>query len=137
MPRFVVDASIASAWCFPDERTDYTDAVFSALASSFADAVAPSLWAYEIGNSVLMGVRRKRITQPDAEQFLFSLQDLNVGLFGPPSSGELVTLARTHDLTVYDAAYFSLARQTGLPLATLDRQLIRAAEAAEHPIFIP
>jgi predicted nucleic acid-binding protein len=80
MAAVVIDASIASAWCFPDEQTDYTRAVFQAVSSSAVDSVAPRLWAYEIRNSVLIGIRRGRITKPDSEQFLVSLNELNVRL---------------------------------------------------------
>jgi predicted nucleic acid-binding protein len=62
MTAVVIDASIVSAWCFPDERTDYTTAVFQAVSSSAVDTVAPRLWAYEIRNSILMGFRRGRIS---------------------------------------------------------------------------
>ncbi|MGO9269985.1 MAG: type II toxin-antitoxin system VapC family toxin [Terriglobia bacterium] len=34
-----------------------------------------------------------------------------------------------HRLTVYDAAYLELAQRTGLPLATLDGDLQKAARA--------
>ncbi len=36
-------------------------------------------------------------------------------------------MARTHNLTVYDASYLELASRLGLPLCTLDTQLIQAA----------
>ena len=36
---------------------------------------------------------------------------------------ELVALARTYQLTVYDAVYLELARRGGLPLATRDKSL--------------
>jgi hypothetical protein len=39
--------------------------------------------AYEIRNSVLMGIRRGRIGKPDGEQFLLSLNELNVRLSEP------------------------------------------------------
>ena len=70
MAAVVIDASLASAWCFPDEQTAYTRAVFQAVSSSAVDTVAPLLWAYEIRNSVLMGLRRGRISKPDSAQFL-------------------------------------------------------------------
>jgi len=38
-------------------------------------------------------------------------------------------LAQTHKLTAYDAAYLELARRFQLPLATLDQELITAAQA--------
>jgi predicted nucleic acid-binding protein len=46
-----------------------------------------------------------------------------------PEEGAVVTLCRTHALTVYDAAYLELAQRQGIPLATLDSDLIRAVRA--------
>jgi len=137
MAAVVIDASIASAWCFPDEQTDYTRAVFQAVSSSAVDTIAPRLWAYEIRNSVLMGIRRGRITKPDSEQFLLSLNELNVRLSEPASYDDVFSLAQKHGLTVYDAAYLDIAMQEGLPLASLDRQLIRAAETVGVSLFQP
>jgi predicted nucleic acid-binding protein len=44
--------------------------------------------------------------------------------------GRAVDLARAHGLTVYDAMYLEAAIRRGLPLATLDSDLKRAARAA-------
>lgn len=137
MAAVVIDASLASAWCFPDEQTDYTRAVFQAVSSSAVDSVAPRLWAYEIRNSILMGIRRGRISKPDSEQFLISLNDLNVRISEPASYDDVFSLAQKHGLTVYDAAYLDIAMQEGLPLASLDRQLIRAAETVGVSLFQP
>ena len=41
----------------------------------------------------------------------------------------LMTLARKHRLTAYDAAYLELALREGIALATLDAELERAARA--------
>ncbi len=81
----VLDASIVSAWCFPDEHTEYSRAVLRAVSSSLLNAVAPTLFAYEIRNSVLMALRRGRISDMDAEQFLSSLNEMDVRLIEPPS----------------------------------------------------
>jgi predicted nucleic acid-binding protein len=43
--------------------------------------------------------------------------------------GARISLAQRHHLTVYDAAYLELAQRTGLPLATLDGDLRKAALA--------
>ena len=123
MPTVVIDASVASAWCFPDEETDYTRAVLHAISSSVVDTIAPQLWAYEVRNSILMGIRRGRITKPDSQEFLVSLNELNVRLSEPASYDEVFSLAQEHGLTVYDAAYLNIAIQEHLPLASLDRRL--------------
>jgi predicted nucleic acid-binding protein len=44
--------------------------------------------------------------------------------------------AHDHDLTAYDTAYLLLAKDRGLPLATLDRPLARAAELAEVELIL-
>jgi predicted nucleic acid-binding protein len=90
--------------------------------------VAPRLWAYEIRNSVLMGLRRGRISKPDSEQFFLSLNELNVRLSEPASYNDVFKLAERSGLTVHDAAYLDLAMSEGLPIASLDGQLIRAAQ---------
>ena len=133
----VIDASVASAWCFPDERTDYTQAVFQAVSSSAVEAVAPRLWAYEIRHSILMGLRRGRLGKLDSEQVLVSLNELNMRLSEPASYDEMFPLAQEHRLTVYDAAYLYVAMQERLPLASLDRQLVRAAQKAGIQLFQP
>ena len=67
-----MNSSLAAAWCFPDERTDYTNAVLRVVSTPI-EATAPRLWAYEVRNSVLMGLRRKRITLVHAQVFFESL----------------------------------------------------------------
>jgi predicted nucleic acid-binding protein len=137
MAAVVIDASIASAWCFPDERTDYTKTVFQAVSSSAVESVAPRLWAYEIRNSILMGLRRGRFSKADSEQFLVSLNELNVRLSEPASYDGVFSVAQEYGLTVYDAAYLDVAMQDRLPLASLDGQLVRAAQKAGIQLFQP
>ena len=43
---------------------------------------------------------------------------------------QILPLARTYHLSAYDAAYLELAIREGLPLATLDDNLRRAAAGA-------
>jgi predicted nucleic acid-binding protein len=136
MPAFVLDSSLAAAWCFPDERTDYTNLVLGSLAAPI-EALAPRLWAYEIRNSLLMGMRRKRITKIEAEEFLDSLQRLPIRFTDPVSYDGVFQLADRHGLTVYDAAYLDVALREGLPLASLDGALVRAAAQSGVRMFQP
>jgi len=126
MARFVIDASIAATWCFKDESTAYSDAVLEAVTGP-SEALAPRLWAYEIRNVLLVGLRRKRVAHPDADVFLDSLRDLRIRLTDPGSYDNVFALANRFGLTVYDAAYLDLALQENLPLASLDKELITAA----------
>src|SRR5271166_3379522 len=134
MADLIIDASVASAWCFPDERKDYANAVLRAVSSSVV-AVAPRLWAYEVRNSVLMGLRRGRISKADADSFLDSLADLNIRLADPVSYDAVFKLAELSGLTVYDAAYLDLAIRQSAQLASLDLAIQKAAVKAGVSLF--
>lgn len=127
----VVDASVALAWCFPDETSDYADAVLVALHDK--DILVPAIWSVEITNALLVGERRKRIRQPEVRQFVELLRGLRIvedrQTFAETAS-HILPLAREHDLSAYDAAYLDVSVRHAVPLATLDADLQKAARAA-------
>jgi predicted nucleic acid-binding protein len=130
-PRtFVLDGSISLAWFFEDEADAYAEAVEDSLAE--ASAIVPSLWSLEVANGALVGERRKRTTEAKVTQFLSLLKSLPITTDDETAARawqETLQLARTHKLSVYDAAYLELAIRRGLPLATLDEDLEAAAAA--------
>jgi predicted nucleic acid-binding protein len=128
--RFVLDASIVLAWCFPDENA----AVAQNVARKFKQgdtAVVPSFWPHEVLNALLVGEKRKRICKGLVRRFFDDLAALPVAL-EQFSAGvvfhRVQHLSREHGLTAYDAAYLDLALDSGLPLATLDEDLVRACK---------
>jgi predicted nucleic acid-binding protein len=132
----VLDASLALQWFLVDEADrKYSLRVLSSLSEK--QAVVPLLWFYEVGNGLLMAYRRKRIAQDQIDGFLTRLKNLPIQAApqAPMDVLDLPALAQTHSLTNYDAAYLSLALRLGLPLATTDAALRRAATAAAVPIF--
>ena len=84
-----------------------------------------------------MGVRRKRITMADAQEFLTLLKALPIRLRDPQSYDEIFTLAGLQSLTVYDAPYLDLALREGLPLASLDKAMRNAALQSGVALFAP
>ncbi len=125
---FVLDASVAVSWAFPDEADSIASAALTRLRTDAAHV--PGLWWFEIRNTLLMGERRDRITQADTAAFLHDVARLSIIGDRAPQSDRTLTLARQHRLTVYDAAYLELAERMALPLATQDRALRRAAAQA-------
>src|ERR1044072_6204054 len=122
MAKLVIDASLAAAWCFPDEQTDFTNGVLR-LVGETIDPIAPTLWAYEICNTILMGVKRNRIIKEGAQKLLVFLNDLDVELLQPSSHEVVFGLAQMHGLTFYDAAYLDLALREGTAIVSLDDDL--------------
>jgi predicted nucleic acid-binding protein len=130
--RFVLDASVVLAWCFPDEN----DALAQHVAGLFKEgntATAPSFWPHEVLNPLLAGEKRKRISKELVRSFLDDLAALPIVLEQFPAGvifDRIQHLSREHGLTAYDAAYLDLALNSGLPLATLDDDLVRACKKA-------
>lgn len=78
-------------------------------------------------NILVVNERRRRIAESDTAAFLMNLSRLRIRVDRAPEEGAVLRLARTHRLSVYDAAYLELAQREGLPLATLDAALQKAA----------
>jgi predicted nucleic acid-binding protein len=72
----VVDASVALAWCFPDEGSDYADKVLVALEG--ISMLVPAIWSLEVANGILVGERSKRLHQPEIHRFSTLLKSLSV-----------------------------------------------------------
>ncbi len=133
---FVLDCSVAVAWFFEDEADAYAEGVEDALAS--ATAIVPSLWPLEVGNALLVGERRKRASEAKVTQFLALLRALPIAVdeeTGARAWSAVLTMARQHNLSTYDAAYLELAVRRALPLATMDERLKRAADAVGARLY--
>lgn len=134
---FVVDNSIVMTWCFKDEVHHYADRVLDSLDRS--TAVVPVIWPLEVANVLLAAEKRKRLTAADSSRFLALLSELPI-LVEPETpdrmTREILALGRSLDLSSYNASYLDLAMRKGLPLATLDKDLIRASKAVQVPVFL-
>ena len=127
---FVLDNSVALAWCFEDEQTPVVMAVLDRLTE--AGAVAPQLWPVEAINGLLTAERRNRITGPERQRLAGFLRALPISIDGETTNQvwtATAQLAGQHRLSSYDATYLELAQRLGLPLATRDQALIAAAGA--------
>lgn len=135
MSGFVLDCSVAAAWCFEDEAHSSTDRLLDSLRSG--EALVPALWPLEISNVLLMAERRRRLTRAQALRCMELLRSLPVVVDESTPSramGEILSLARDQGLSVYDAAYLELAIREGLPLATRDQALLDAAKRCGIPL---
>jgi predicted nucleic acid-binding protein len=130
---FVLDASVAACWAFDDE--DHPAAVLALERIRADEARVPALWWFEVRNTLIVNERRGRLTEADTAAFLRGLSRLGILVDRAPEEADVLALSRRRRLTVYDASYLELARREGVPLATLDSDLIRAARAENLPLL--
>jgi predicted nucleic acid-binding protein len=136
MTDFVLDCSITMPWCFEDEISPHSEAALDALAS--VAALVPSIWPVEVANVLAVTERRGRVSESRIAYFLKRLEGLPIRIDTQTARralSEVLTLARTHGLTAYDAAYLELAMRQGVPLCTLDTDLQRACAVVGVELF--
>ena len=123
---FVIDASVVIAWVFKEERA-IAELTFARIQAE--EALAPTLWWYELRNVLVLGERQGRLTERETARFLRDISRFAITIDSSPDEIQVLALARRHRLTVYDAAYLELALREALPMATLDEALAGAARA--------
>jgi len=132
MEPIVLDTSITMAWCFEDEAVPYTEELLNWCAAGTTVYVA-SIWPLEVTNVLLNAQKKGRVNEKQVEEFLDVLLHLPIQVepvFSERAFQDIRKLAQAHRLTSYDAAYLELAIRRQLPLASLDGDLRKAANAA-------
>jgi predicted nucleic acid-binding protein len=132
----VLDASVTLSWLLGDGKPSdraYADGVLEALRSPDLRALVPITWGLEIANVIARAESRELVTEAQSEVFLDMLSCLSVQE-DPATYAHALTdtlyLARRYGLSSYDASYLELSLRAGLPLATLDVDLAKAARRA-------
>ena len=124
---FVLDASIVACWALDDEDDRVADLTFERIRTD--EGRVPALWWFEVRNILVVNERRNRLTETATAAFLRELAQMRVLVDRSPDETDVLTLARRHRLSVYDASYLELARRGDIALATLDKELAAAASS--------
>lgn len=133
---FVLDASLTLCWLFLDANPvgrAYALKVLDAMKQAGTNALVPVTWALEVANVLAKAEAKSLLTPAQSEAFLELLQGLDIDADAATFSRALsdtLQLARRYRLSVYDASYLELALRSGVPLATLDEDLKKAAAKA-------
>jgi predicted nucleic acid-binding protein len=135
---FIADSSVGVAWAAHSQASEATDDLLDSVAAG-TPLVVPALWPFEVANSLLVLLRRKKILAEERERALSALARLPlvVDEDGPRLAlGSISALAAEHGLTVYDAAYLELAVRRKLPLASRDEALCKAARGCRVKLLL-
>jgi predicted nucleic acid-binding protein len=128
-PAFVADASAAISWVIPSQSSAAAEELLDRVMSGSA-IVVPSLWPYEVANTLVVLLRRKKMLRQDylAARTFFSGLRASIDVEGVNfTASRTADLALEHRLSVYDASYLELAIRKQLALASRDADLNRAA----------
>ncbi len=129
---FVLDSSVALSWVLPDEFNPALDRLCDRLSDDVA--LVPPIWPLEIGNALLVAVKRGRLTTRDLHRLTTALRALPVEIETASTArslDETLSLAQRYNLTTYGASYVELAQRRHVALATLDDRLRKVCSSAK------
>jgi predicted nucleic acid-binding protein len=126
----VIDASAALAWVLSSQATVSATAFLESRAAP--RLVAPSVFSWEIRNVLLSLGRRGLLATTDYAAALRALDELQISI-GPALNEEevreLAVVAQGLGLSLFDTAYFVMAIEGSMGLASRDGGLLQVAAA--------
>ena len=137
---FVLDNSVTMRWFFGDGKPQelaYAGKVLDAMKQD--NALVPVTWGLEVANVIAKAEAKGLVTEARSDAFLEMLEGVDIDVDSATYSRALsdtLHLARRYRLSSYDASYLELALRLGMPLATLDADLQKAAKKAGVKRFV-
>ncbi len=134
---FVLDASALLADLL-GERIDRRDSSDLSALLEQHDAIVPAIFMLEVLNVLVKVERRERGKTALLDRRLQAVRDWPVTTDADTArylETTILSLGRTHRLSIFDATYLELAMRLSLPLATFDAGLIRAAQTERVPLL--
>src|SRR6267154_113722 len=113
--------------------SNYAARALDAMRQADTRALVPVIWSVEVANVIAKAETKGLINEAQSEAFLEMLTALDIDVDSESSSkalSETLQLARRHRLSAYDASYLELSLRSGFALATLDKDLAKAAKKA-------
>ena len=136
--KLVVDNSVAMRWLFADgSEADRQYASEVAAWVETSEVHVPALFVTEAANVISRALKAGVISAQECESRFDLLKDMQASvdpMESVHSAMPLAIKAFEEGLSAYDASYLLLAKKLGCPLATLDKDLRRAAKNGGVPI---
>ena len=131
----ILDASVVVKWFSEEEYTDKALEIRERIRMGEEKVVVPDLLLYELANALRYNSNFDANDVSDALTSIFDM-DMDIVTPIPETINSAVTLAFEYNITVYDAFYVALAKETELTFITADRRLCERVSNLDFVKFI-
>jgi predicted nucleic acid-binding protein len=131
----ILDASVVVKWFSEEEYTDKALEIRERIRMGEEKVVVPDLLLYELANALKYNPNFDANDVSDALTSIFDM-DMDIVTPIPETINSAVTLAFEYNITVYDAFYVALAKETELTFITADRRLCERVSNLDFVKFI-
>ncbi len=125
-PGIILDTSAAMALFLQEEQGIQIEEIIDNIINANGQIFVPSLFWFEVGNTLISAFNRKRITLEEIQGIEFDLSELPIvtdPLPTLPIRIRIREIANSKKLTYYDASYVELAKRLQLPLKSFDKKI--------------
>lgn len=135
IPLIVPDASVILKWVLPSDDEPYAEKALllrEAIANDTVRAIVPSLWLYEVGNTIA------RRFPEQADRWLAALQKFELDEYSLSSrwTATVLKLTRRYGVAFYDASYHAIAIDEQGTFITADERYFKRVADAGSVILI-
>lgn len=133
--KLVVDASVAAKWFNLEELSEKAVEIKEAYIKGDLELTAPMHIIYEVGNSIW---KNPQLTEADALDAVTALVQLDLQLLEPTTerATRAMKIARSTNITFYDAIYLQTAEELNIALVTDDQTQITAGKSIAKVIVL-
>lgn len=120
----VLDASVVLKWFVDEEDSDQALRLREEFYRRKREIIVPDLPLFEVANALRYN---PSFTGEEIEEAVKTLFDMGIEIITPtyPLLAKAVELAKSLDVTCYDAAYLALAEELGFEFITADEKFYR------------
>lgn len=128
----ILDASVVLKWFVDEEDSDQALRLREEFYRGEREIVVPDLLLFEVANALRYN---PSFTSEEVKEAVKTLFDIGVDIITPTYSllAKAIELAKSLDVTCYDAAYLALAEELGFEFITADERFCRKVSKEMKP----
>ncbi|MBI3384673.1 type II toxin-antitoxin system VapC family toxin [Candidatus Gottesmanbacteria bacterium] len=125
MKKLVIDASVCLKWVFEEEDSEKARFLLKQQERNKLLLLVPQLWEYEIVNGFASAILRKKVPYQKANKLLKLVLQANLEIIGMSDLLlKCLENAKKYQISAYDSAYVTLAKENKIVLASADDRLV-------------
>ena len=118
----VVDTNVIAYFHLPSEYNSVAQEAFQ-LDPQW---LAPSLWKSEFRNLLSIQIRKGHCSLAEAMEKMLEAEEITTEVNFESDSKQILNLASSSGCTAYDCEFVAAAKNLGVPLVTMDSQILKA-----------
>jgi predicted nucleic acid-binding protein len=132
MKKVVIDASVCLKWVFEEEDSDKARNLLNLSENKKILLLAPTIWEYEIVNGFASAVVKEKLSFDKSKKLMGLVLEAKPEMISISDLlSECLSNSKKYDISAYDSAYVTLAKENKIILISADAKLVKKIDDPE------